>query len=414
MGQIHIFEVPSPCRGVCENLPNQDACRGCFRTREERRNWNTFSDDMKVKILNETVKRRKAWRMKQRMKNGKLAEEELEGMEDGVIVIKSFEDETKNVTAKQLDLFGEEELVEIESDGEVEEAPESQKDAPEDLGDMDELREALYGKDHGSLRKSTFPANDGSSRPNEIAALAMPPSQDNGMDPSNSGSSTSPTMGSLFDDGSAIKEGKPYGRVDAHLAQDVEERELSDILPPIHVDPDKHLAQTRKFHEERKAMARLRAKSGNIVTGHQEEIFEDSAANKNAFMKARIGKRDLAGTGPKDRVEVVGDISQDELVKELSRETGIDPRDVESFKPKRLERPWAENPAPTLEKPVDETSTPAFMTAKRQQKDARGANRQEGPEESTKPRSWMEKVQEDDTVRAVREMRESMNGGERR
>lgn len=41
----------SPCRGVCTATSQGDAvCRGCGRTQEEVRDWNTYSDAQKIAI----------------------------------------------------------------------------------------------------------------------------------------------------------------------------------------------------------------------------------------------------------------------------------------------------------------------------------------------------------------------------
>lgn len=48
--QLEFFDIPSPCRGVCESGPN-GYCRGCFRSREERFGWTTMSDVEKRRVL---------------------------------------------------------------------------------------------------------------------------------------------------------------------------------------------------------------------------------------------------------------------------------------------------------------------------------------------------------------------------
>nr|CAC9235757.1 Predicted Fe-S protein [Providencia rettgeri] len=44
--QLEFFEIPSPCRGICQSN-EQGYCRGCYRTRDERFNWLKFSDTEK-------------------------------------------------------------------------------------------------------------------------------------------------------------------------------------------------------------------------------------------------------------------------------------------------------------------------------------------------------------------------------
>ncbi|WAT02750.1 DUF1289 domain-containing protein [Rouxiella chamberiensis] len=50
--QLEFFDipVPSPCRNVCELGP-RGYCRGCFRSRQERFDWNTMSNDEKRHVL---------------------------------------------------------------------------------------------------------------------------------------------------------------------------------------------------------------------------------------------------------------------------------------------------------------------------------------------------------------------------
>ncbi len=48
--QIGIFPVQSPCREYVR-LDERGYCRGCFRSREERFNWQTMSDAQKQEVL---------------------------------------------------------------------------------------------------------------------------------------------------------------------------------------------------------------------------------------------------------------------------------------------------------------------------------------------------------------------------
>ena len=48
--QIEIFEIPSPCKGVCQ-VNNRGYCLGCFRSREERFHWNQLSNAQKKHII---------------------------------------------------------------------------------------------------------------------------------------------------------------------------------------------------------------------------------------------------------------------------------------------------------------------------------------------------------------------------
>lgn len=48
--QIEIFEIPTPCKRVCET-DKQGYCLACFRSRDERFGWLTFSDEQKQDVL---------------------------------------------------------------------------------------------------------------------------------------------------------------------------------------------------------------------------------------------------------------------------------------------------------------------------------------------------------------------------
>jgi hypothetical protein len=61
--QIEFFDIPSPCKGVCQTN-NRGYCIGCFRSRDERFNWNKFSDGQKKHIIKLCQQREK--RIRQR------------------------------------------------------------------------------------------------------------------------------------------------------------------------------------------------------------------------------------------------------------------------------------------------------------------------------------------------------------
>ena len=50
MEQIEIFEIPSPCKGICQ-VNNRGYCQGCYRSREERFAWNSLSNQQKRKVI---------------------------------------------------------------------------------------------------------------------------------------------------------------------------------------------------------------------------------------------------------------------------------------------------------------------------------------------------------------------------
>lgn len=55
--QGELFDIPSPCRRICE-LNNRGYCKGCFRSRDERLYWNQFSTFQKQLVVNLCEKRR--------------------------------------------------------------------------------------------------------------------------------------------------------------------------------------------------------------------------------------------------------------------------------------------------------------------------------------------------------------------
>src|SRR5690554_8127908 len=63
-GQLEIFEIPSPCIGVCE-ANNKGFCKGGVRSREERLYWLQFSVDQKREVIRLCQSRRaramRAW-----------------------------------------------------------------------------------------------------------------------------------------------------------------------------------------------------------------------------------------------------------------------------------------------------------------------------------------------------------------
>ncbi|PAX99141.1 DUF1289 domain-containing protein [Pseudoalteromonas sp. HM-SA03] len=50
MEQIEIFEIPSPCKGICQ-VNNRGYCKGCYRSREERFEWNNLNNEQKRKVI---------------------------------------------------------------------------------------------------------------------------------------------------------------------------------------------------------------------------------------------------------------------------------------------------------------------------------------------------------------------------
>lgn len=58
--QLSFFPLPSPCIGVCQS-DSKGYCKGCFRNRNERFNWQQFSETQKLNIIRlcQARKRRK-------------------------------------------------------------------------------------------------------------------------------------------------------------------------------------------------------------------------------------------------------------------------------------------------------------------------------------------------------------------
>ncbi|MBJ3814015.1 DUF1289 domain-containing protein [Shimwellia pseudoproteus] len=48
--QLEFFPIQSPCRGICQS-DERGYCRGCQRSREERFQWLTMTDDQKQEVL---------------------------------------------------------------------------------------------------------------------------------------------------------------------------------------------------------------------------------------------------------------------------------------------------------------------------------------------------------------------------
>lgn len=48
--QLEFFDIPSPCRGICQ-ADERGFCRGCQRSRDERFGWMNMSDVEKREVL---------------------------------------------------------------------------------------------------------------------------------------------------------------------------------------------------------------------------------------------------------------------------------------------------------------------------------------------------------------------------
>ncbi|AEE21957.1 DUF1289 domain-containing protein [Paraglaciecola sp. Hal342] len=58
MQQLEIFQIESPCIGVCQAGP-RGYCLGCYRSREERLHWVKLEDEVKSKIVKACALRKK-------------------------------------------------------------------------------------------------------------------------------------------------------------------------------------------------------------------------------------------------------------------------------------------------------------------------------------------------------------------
>jgi len=50
MEQLDFFSVPSPCVGICQ-VNNRGYCQGCYRSRDERFNWQAMTADQKRQVI---------------------------------------------------------------------------------------------------------------------------------------------------------------------------------------------------------------------------------------------------------------------------------------------------------------------------------------------------------------------------
>jgi predicted Fe-S protein YdhL (DUF1289 family) len=66
--QIEIFEITSPCIGVCQSGP-KGFCVGCFRSREERLHWINLEQDVQSRIIKACSIRKKRAKSVNKNKN---------------------------------------------------------------------------------------------------------------------------------------------------------------------------------------------------------------------------------------------------------------------------------------------------------------------------------------------------------
>lgn len=58
MSQLELFDIPSPCVGVCQS-DARGFCKGCLRSRDERFNWLYLSTEEKRVVIGKCAARKK-------------------------------------------------------------------------------------------------------------------------------------------------------------------------------------------------------------------------------------------------------------------------------------------------------------------------------------------------------------------
>ncbi len=56
--QLEFFDVPSPCVSICKS-DEKGFCLGCMRSRKERQDWKTLTNDDKQKVIKRCIQRKK-------------------------------------------------------------------------------------------------------------------------------------------------------------------------------------------------------------------------------------------------------------------------------------------------------------------------------------------------------------------
>lgn len=72
MQQLELLSIENPCINVCQS-DKRGYCMGCFRSRDERFNWNSFTPQQKRKVL-ELCKQRG---MRRKAKAKKAAQQQI-------------------------------------------------------------------------------------------------------------------------------------------------------------------------------------------------------------------------------------------------------------------------------------------------------------------------------------------------
>lgn len=80
MQQIEIFDIPSPCKSICQ-VNNRGYCKGCYRSRDERFNWNALSNAQKKKVLSLCQQRYKRYLQKRLAAQSQATLDKQQGFE---------------------------------------------------------------------------------------------------------------------------------------------------------------------------------------------------------------------------------------------------------------------------------------------------------------------------------------------
>ncbi|MBC7009034.1 DUF1289 domain-containing protein [Pseudoalteromonas sp. BZK2] len=80
MQQIEIFEIPSPCKGICQ-VNNRGYCKGCYRSRDERFYWNKFTNAEKRKVISLCQQRYKRYLQKKQQAENQQSTPEQGGFD---------------------------------------------------------------------------------------------------------------------------------------------------------------------------------------------------------------------------------------------------------------------------------------------------------------------------------------------
>ncbi|TLU64910.1 DUF1289 domain-containing protein [Thalassotalea litorea] len=75
--QLEFFEIPSPCRGVCES-DNRGYCQGCFRTRDERFGWLNLTNSEKQRVIKLCLQRERRRNQPQKLEQESAAPEPIQ------------------------------------------------------------------------------------------------------------------------------------------------------------------------------------------------------------------------------------------------------------------------------------------------------------------------------------------------